>query len=120
MDGTLWQHMNFFRNFMQAMQNAGHEIGIMTVHSPKIENRDKDLMRKRKFPNPDFFLNTAYRNEGESQGNWKARMVTEHQIDYLFDDFSYGDPKMKEEFTKVHEAKAFHVPFKEPKNKHYE
>ena len=76
-------------------------------------HRAHHLMKKRKFPAPDFFLNTAYRNEGESQGNWKARMVTEHKIDYLFDDFSYGDPKMKEEFTAVHEAKGFHVPFKE-------
>ncbi|MCK5617199.1 hypothetical protein KAR91_85840 [Candidatus Pacearchaeota archaeon] len=35
MDGTLWQHMNFFRSFMLSMQASGHQVGIMTVHSPK-------------------------------------------------------------------------------------
>ncbi|MCK5617198.1 hypothetical protein KAR91_85835 [Candidatus Pacearchaeota archaeon] len=47
-------------------------------------------------------------------------MMTEHSIDYLFDDFSYGDPKMKSEFSAIYPAKCFQVPFKEPKNKHYE
>lgn len=120
MDGTLWQHMGFFRHFMKAMLATGHEVGIMTVHSPKIEERDLALLKSRKFPTPSFFLNTSERNKGESQGKWKARMMNKHSIDYLFDDFSYGDVKMKEEFTAVHPHMAFHVPCREPKNHHFE
>lgn len=55
-DGTLWSHMNFFRNFMQAFQTAGHCVGILTGHPIDQKAQDLKLMKARGFPTSDFYF----------------------------------------------------------------
>ncbi len=55
-DGTLWDHMSFFRNFMISMQAQGHQVGILTGHTNDSREKDIDLMVSRKFPKPDFYF----------------------------------------------------------------
>ena len=34
LDGTAWKHTYFFSEFCQAMVKRGHQVGILTAHSP--------------------------------------------------------------------------------------
>lgn len=90
-DGTLWQHQDFFRAFMIAMQKDGHEVGMLTGHHMKTKSDDFNLMKARGFPAPDFFIG---RPDGGTihGGSFKPRMIEKHNIDYHFDDCDYSQP----------------------------
>lgn len=93
LDGTLWQHMGFFRALMLAMQAQGHQVGILTGHGVEIREADIALMIARGFPRPDFFLGKEIEEDKARNGGYfKARMILEHRIDVHFDDHDFGNP----------------------------
>ncbi len=85
LDGTAWKYRTLFAVLIRALQRDGHQVGILTAHSPELEREDRRLLAARGFSVPDFFIN---RQEPVETGRpWKERMVREHGIDCLFDDF---------------------------------
>ena len=111
MDGTLWQHQDFFRAFMKAMQKDGHQVGILTSHSHKIESGDRRLMQGRGFTEPDFFLNR--KDDSEHGAPFKIRTIKEQGIDYHFDDFDFGASTSMGEHPRI-----FRVWFEKPEGTH--
>ncbi len=85
LDGTAWKYRRLFITLMRALQQSGHQVGILTAHSPALEREDRRLLLARGFPVPDFFINKQ--EPTEPCKPWKERMVQEHDIDCLFDDF---------------------------------
>lgn len=85
LDGTAWKYRQLFAALMRALQQGGHLVGILTAHDPELEKEDRRLLLARGFPVPDFFINKL--EPAEPCKPWKERMVEEHGIDCLFDDF---------------------------------
>lgn len=59
LDGTAWSHPRFFIALAQALQAAGHEVGVLTIHDDSIRSADLKLWHARGFPPPDFFYNAT-------------------------------------------------------------
>lgn len=57
LDGTAWKYRRFFRLLAHALKDAGHEVGILTAHDPRLFTEDERLWLGRGFPQPDFFYN---------------------------------------------------------------
>lgn len=55
LDGTAWKYRRFFRLLAHALKNAGHEVGILTAHDPRLFTEDERLWMRRGFPTPDFY-----------------------------------------------------------------
>jgi len=105
LDGTAWFHREFFKDFVNAMQFFGHEIGILTSHNCNLKTKDLELWKQGGFPEPDFYICKTDDEKKElketpgNNGTWKARMVREYSIDYLFDDLD-GNEQYIDYFTK--------------------
>lgn len=87
-DGTMWGQMAFFREFMWAMQAAGHTVGCLTGHAERSREADIELMMRRGFPRPQFWIGRPDDSK-EHGGTFKPRMIREHDIDIHFDDCDY-------------------------------
>lgn len=93
-DGTLWAHKRFFREFMEAMQAAGHQVGILTGHRERSRERDLQKMRDVGFPEPDFYLGNSNEVEPLPHGPvMKSKAIKDHGIDYYFDDFDFNEDR---------------------------
>ena len=94
-DGTLWSHMAFFREFMKAMQAAGHQVGCLTGHNDDGHSRGNDLslMEKRGFPKPDFWFGRTPGYCALNGSIYKSMVILREKIDLHFDDCDYGNPE---------------------------
>ena len=101
LDGTALYHREFFREFMKAMQDRGHQVGILTSHNVKDKPEDLLMLEALDFPKPDFYIGKTDEEKAElkptigNNGTWKARMVEEHEIDYLFGDLDKNPNYLK-------------------------
>ena len=84
LDGCLWHHQEFFREFMKAMQDAGHAVGILTSHKTIHEQADRALLEKRGFPEPNFYIGRA--NGVIDYAAYKAHIILDCKIDLHFED----------------------------------
>ena len=84
LDGCLWHHQTFFREFMRAMQAAGHQVGILTSHKNIHEPADRALLEKRGFPAPDFYIGRT--NGIKNYAAYKAHIILASGIDLHFED----------------------------------
>jgi len=122
-DGTMWQHMDFFREFMIAMQARGHQVGCLTGHNaPDMEQPDINLMVARGFPKPDFWLGRTPEYIPYNGAKFKSDMIKQYNIDIHFDDYDYDNPETKAIFESDRSVleKIFKVQCREPHNVHYE
>lgn len=94
-DGTLWSHMNFFRHFMRAMQEAGHQVGMLTGHKDQNGNRERDikLMVDRGFPKPDFWFGRTEEYWPLNGSIYKSMVILREGIDVHFDDADFSNPE---------------------------
>src|SRR5260221_4970468 len=92
MDGTLWQNMGFFREFMLMMQGQGHQVGILTGHGLESEKPDIELMIARGFPKPDFWFGREEADLPYNGAEMKSRRILSENIDYHYDDLDYDNP----------------------------
>ena len=126
-DGTMWSHMQFFRDFMRAMQSAGHEVGCLTGHNDDIEGRhqmnDLRLMDSRGFPEPDFWFGRTPEFVPLNGAVYKSMVILREGIDIHFDDCDFGNPETLELFKK-HLGEQFHrlmiVKERQPTTTHFE
>lgn len=122
-DGTLWSHMNFFRNFMWAMTNAGHLVGCVTGHNEECRQADIDLMIARGFPKPDFWFGRTSEFTSQNGAIYKSMVILREGIDIHFDDCDYGNVQTLELF-RVNLGGQFYrliiVQDRQPANVHYE
>ena len=114
-DGTIWQHQEFFKAFIKAMQAAGHKVGMLTAHRPETKDKDIALMVARGFSRPDFYIGRPS-GTGMGIGAYKAKMIEENNIDYHFDDCDYNSPKVIEDFGD--HPRLFKCWFEKPKGSH--
>lgn len=121
-DGTMWDHMAFFRDLMKSLQAAGHEVGCLTGHEPRIMENDIALMVARGFPKPDFWLGRTPEYVPFNGAKFKIDMIRAHGIDVHFDDFDYNNPETKRLFDEAADVryKVFKVEHREPRGTHYE
>ena len=89
LDGTIWSHMKFFREFMRFMQTGGNQVGVLTAHRDIHRDADLLLLASMEFPRPSFTLYRPYRSN-ETYAEFKARVIVEEKIDMHFDDCNYG------------------------------
>lgn len=92
-DGTMWSHMAFFRNFMHAMQKAGHQVGCLTGHNEYIRQNDIDLMVARGFPVPDFWFGRTEEYVSKNGSVYKSVVILREGIEIHFDDCDFGNPE---------------------------
>lgn len=95
LDGTAWKHTYFFSEFCQAMVKRGHQVGILTAHSPDFADSDYDLWKKRGFPEPSFYICNS---DKEWIGNLKRKEMIKNHIDVLFDDFGGNNTAIEDTF----------------------
>jgi len=117
-DGTLWSHMNFFREFMKAMQAQGHQVGMLTGHKQESEEHDIAKMEEYNFPRPDFFFGRTPEYMHLNGAHYKSDMIVKHNIDIHFDDFDYDHPDTKKIFDSRQDVrkKIFKVEWKPPRS----
>jgi len=124
-DGTLWSHMNFFREFMISMQHQGHTVGMLTGHTDQNGNRERDidLMRKRLFPRPDFWFGRTEEYWAFNGSVYKSMVILREGIDIHFDDCDYGNPDSLRLFREElgdQFYRLFIVKERQPPSTHYE
>ena len=122
LDGTLWQHMGFFRALMQSMQSQGHRVGILTGHDDRIREQDVALMVARGFPRPDFYFGKQTLADLESNGShFKARIIQQEAIDIHFDDHDFGNSESESLMSQLGVSdRVVKVPFRLPLSEHFE
>jgi glycerophosphoryl diester phosphodiesterase len=102
-DGTAMLHPSLYKDLMQSLRDAGHEVGIITGRSEETEYYDKRRLQKHGFEF-DFFWTSAMMDEEEismlekiREGklqfdrdtvccHFKARLCEERGVDILIDD----------------------------------
>ena len=114
LDGTLWAHMDFFRNFMKAIQLQNHKVGILTGHNLENKQHDIDKMIANRFPIPDFYYGKETDQDKATNGAYfKARKIKEENIDIHFDDNDYDNPETYRLVQQLGiQEKIFKVPHK--------
>ena len=124
-DGTMWSHMAFFREFIEAMQGGGHQVGCLTGHndSPEHRNSDIELMRSRRFPLPDFWFGRTPEYIPLNGSIYKSMVILREGIDMHFDDCDYGNPESLRLFREKLGDQYYRlviVQHREPPSVHYE
>jgi len=122
-DGTMWSHMAFFRALMHTMQTAGHQVGVLTGHTPDGKDRDIALMVARGFPVPDFWFGRTEAYISSNGAVYKSDTILKENIDIHFDDYDFNNPeteaifkeKLGDQFYRV-----IKVEHREPTSTHYE
>ena len=94
LDGTAWKYPNYFRDLIKNMRLLGHEVGILTAHTKRIEGADKRLLKARGFSEIDFFINKTDAEKNIPSKEWKVKKCKEHNISILFDDFDTDLPQV--------------------------
>lgn len=122
-DGTLWDHMAFFRGFMIAMQAQGHQVGMLTGHTADGEEQDIDLMLTRGFPKPDFYFGRTPEYVPFNGAVFKTHIIKKEGIDIHFDDCDYALPETLRLFqdglgTEIYKLVIMY--HREPKGVHFE
>ncbi len=93
LDGTAWEHRNFFRELIISFQSRGHEIYILTAHVG-LDKNDIQLWSRRGFPNPDGYISKIRGQEEIPSRDWKLDTAKKYGLDYIFDDFDTGEVRL--------------------------
>lgn len=88
LDGTVWDHRDFFNEILRGLKLRGNLIGIVTAHQG-LKNKDIVLWLNRGLPEIDFYYSRDEYQflESDTLLSWKTRICKENNISYLFDDF---------------------------------
>ena len=126
-DGTMWSHMAFFREFMKAMQAAGHQVGCLTGHNDDPEgrhrNKDIDLMIARGFPRPDFWFGRTPDYAPFNGAKYKSDIILREGIALHFDDFDFNNLETERIFKERLGDQFYRIvkiQHREPTSVHYE
>lgn len=122
-DGTMWDHMAFFRNLMISMKAAGHQVGALTGHEPHIRDNDIALMVSRGFPEPDFWFGRTPEYVPFNGAVYKSHIIKTEGIDIHFDDCDYANPETIRLFNEHLGSDIYKlviVRHREPRGVHYE
>src|SRR3954463_3058940 len=90
-DGTITRYPEFFKAFMYAMKNAGHQVGILTGRHHGGEQEIRDWLAYHFFPPADFVICRAPTDDPNT-GPHKSDSIDLHSIDYHIDDCDRGHP----------------------------
>lgn len=90
-DGTITRYPEFFSAMMRAMQNDGHQVGILTGHHHEQEKDDLKWLLYHDFPVPDFWIGRSPTNDPDTSDH-KLTSIARHKIDLHFDDCDLGNP----------------------------
>lgn len=90
--------------FFNSFQAIGNKVGILTANP---ESSREMWVKRLKAVNikPDFLImkpNDATFSDGE----YKGTVCKDLEIDYLFDDFEYGDQQMIKDFFSTNQGKT--------------
>lgn len=95
LDGTAWRHREFFREFVRAMKNEGHTVGILTSHEDTISHADCNLFVARFGVRPDFWIGRYVGETFEDHKEWKIQKARQNGVNYHFDDWAtFGEVEM--------------------------
>lgn len=122
-DGTLWDHMAFFREFMTVMQKSGHQVGMLTGHSMDTKDKDIELMKARNFPKPDFYFGRTEKYMSYNGAVYKSFIIRTENIDLHFDDCDFALPETISLFNEHLGDQLYKLvvmKHREPKGVHFE
>lgn len=96
LDGTAWKWQKEFIEIVKAFKSLGHEVGILTAHTPDFIEKDLKLWEHRGFPRADFYI---CKPKAETFiGEFKRQAIIENNINILFDDFGGNNPDIEKTF----------------------
>jgi len=93
LDGTAWEHREFFIEIIKGLKQLGHTICIITAHV-NLANSDMELWKKRGFPTIDEYISKVAGEESIPSREWKLSASKQLHLDYIFDDFDTGDVRL--------------------------
>lgn len=96
LDGTAWKYRGIFKSLIPVLRHAGHKVGILTAHSPDLEEKDYELWFARLNDIPDFYYSKP--DPAQLIGEFKANAMVEYDIDILIDDFGGNNPDIEKTF----------------------
>lgn len=88
LDGTAWKYRKEFSALAHILKVSGHEVGILTAHSPDLKDRDIELWLARGFPTPNFYI--CKEDKRYTDARYKAEAMDIYEIDLHFEDFDSG------------------------------
>lgn len=101
-DGVVNKHKSFIKDLWLSLVDH-NLIGILTAHPPEDKFEDERWLRDNGFPTPDFYIGMP--TYEKKIGSWKRRMVREHGIEVLIDDFGGNNPDIEKSFLASGELK---------------
>lgn len=123
LDGTVWDHMHYFREMMKTMLPQGIQVGILTGHSQESKDKDIELMVARGFPVPSFYYGkTPYEMQFNGAVSKSIKIKEEH-IDMHYDDCDYANPETLRLFQELLGDQMYKlciVHHREPRGVHFE
>lgn len=105
LDGTLYDHPEFFCEFVRLFQAAGHQVGILTGHKAEHEQHDRDKLTVLNI-HPDFYLGRTPEYMPLNGSIFKRDMIRQHDIDLHFDDCDYGNKESERLFDEDEHARV--------------
>lgn len=106
LDGTLFAHLDFFRELMVSFQAHGHKVGILTGHKAEHEGHDLAKLANLGFPVPNFYLGRTPDYMPLNGSTFKRDMIRLHNIDLHFDDCDYGNKESERLFDENEHARV--------------
>lgn len=100
-DNNITAFPDYFILFTRAMQEAGHEVGILTARLSNEKDQIAQGLHDMGIV-PNFIITKPDEYDGKvSNGIFKGVVCNEMDINVLYDDFECSDPKMLADFFSV-------------------
>lgn len=110
LDGTAYDHLEFFRELCVAMQSTGHKVGVLTGHKQESEEHDRDKLRSLGFPEIDFYFGRTPDYMHLNGAHYKTMIIKREGISVHFEDYDYDHPDTNRLFKELgQEGRIFRV-----------
>jgi hypothetical protein len=100
LDGTLLRYPAGLLELAKCLKSGGHTVGILTARrgDDKIFNSVSNYYKEKVGVPLDFFYFKTNETSEELIGDFKARMIYEHEINMIIDDFVGSHPGVMDTF----------------------
>lgn len=105
LDGTLFAHVEFFRELARLFGAAGHTVIILTGHRAEHEEHDRKKLAALDIY-PDQYLGRTPDYMPLNGSIFKRDMIRQHGIDIHFDDCDYGNLTSEQLFEEDEHARV--------------
>ena len=108
LDGTIYDHQEFFQELFKVFQEFGHTMGILTGHASTSEEADLRKLEAIQIY-PDFYFGRTLDYIPLNGAHFKSMIIKREGIDIHFDDYDYDNTDTIRIFKELGEQKIFRV-----------